>query len=314
MGEGNEKNILEKAIRRHGTGLAMQVSCVSIVINVVLSAFKVGVGILSHSGAMISDGIHSASDVFSTLIVMAGIAMASRKSDREHPYGHERMECVAALLLSAVLFATGIAIGVSAVETIGSGPEKGGVIPGTLALGAAVISIVVKEWMFWYTRAAARKLKSGALMADAWHHRSDALSSVGALIGILGARMGMPVMDPLASFIICIFIVKAALDVFRDSMDKMVDKACDDETVRSIEQAVLDTRGVERVGSMKTRLFGSRIYVDLEIEADKSLMLEQAFGIAKEVHDTIEERFPQVKHCSVQVSPEGSTGLEGKEN
>ena len=299
MGEGNEKNILEKAIRRHGTGLAMQVSCVSIVINVVLSAFKVGAGILSHSGAMISDGIHSASDVFSTLIVMAGITMASRKSDREHPYGHERMECVAALLLSAVLFATGIAIGVSAVETIGSGPEKGGVIPGTLALGAAVISIVVKEWMFWYTRAAARKLKSGALMADAWHHRSDALSSVGALIGILGARMGMPVMDPLASFIICIFIVKAALDVFRDSMDKMVDKACDDETVRSIEQAVLDTRGVERVGSMKTRLFGSRIYVDLEIEADKSLMLEQAFGIAKEVHDTIEERFPQVKHLSL---------------
>ena len=241
MGEGNEKNILEKEIGRHGTGLAMQVSCVSIVINVVLSAFKVGAGILSHSGAMISDGIHSASDVFSTLIVMAGIAMASRKSDREHPYGHERMECVAALLLSAVLFATGIAIGVSAVETIGSGPEKGRVIPGTLALGAAVISIVVKEWMFWYTRAAARKLKSGALMADAWHHRSDALSSVGALIGILGARMGMPVMDPLASFIICIFIVKAALDVFRDSMDKMVDKACDDETVRSIEQAVLDT-------------------------------------------------------------------------
>ncbi len=281
MGEGNEKNILEKEIGRHGTGLAMQVSCVSIVINVVLSAFKVGAGILSHSGAMISDGIHSASDVFSTLIVMVGIAMASRKSDREHPYGHERMECVAALLLSAVLFATGIAIGVSAVETIGSGPEKGRVIPGTLALGAAVISIVVKEWMFWYTRAAARKLKSGALMADAWHHRSDALSSVGALIGILGARMGMPVMDPLASFIICIFIVKAALDVFRDSMDKMVDKACDDETVRSIEQAVLDTRGVERVGSMKTRLFGSRIYVDLEIEADKSLMLEQAFGIAK---------------------------------
>ena len=213
MGEGNEKNILEKEIGRHGTGLAMQVSCVSIVINVVLSAFKVGAGILSHSGAMISDGIHSASDVFSTLIVMAGIAMASRKSDREHPYGHERMECVAALLLSAVLFATGIAIGVSAVETIGSGPEKGRVIPGTLALGAAVISIVVKEWMFWYTRAAARKLKSGALMADAWHHRSDALSSVGALIGILGARMGMPVMDPLASFIICIFIVKAALDL-----------------------------------------------------------------------------------------------------
>lgn len=314
MREGNEQKVSGKKIRSHGAGLAMRVSCVSIAINVVLSVFKVGAGILAHSGAMISDGVHSASDVFSTLIVMAGITMASRKSDKEHPYGHERMECVAALLLSAVLFATGIAIGVSAVETIGSGPEGSRNVPGMLALGAAVISIVVKEWMFWYTRAAARKLKSGALMADAWHHRSDALSSVGAFIGILGARMGVPVMDPLASFVICIFIVKAALDVFRDSMDKMVDKACDEETVRSIEQAALDTRGVERVGSMKTRLFGSRIYVDLEIEADKSLMLEQAFTIAKEVHDTIEARFPQVKHCSVQVSPEGSTGLEGKEN
>ncbi|MCB7088061.1 cation diffusion facilitator family transporter [Enterocloster bolteae] len=297
-----------------GTGLAMQVSCVSIGINVVLSVFKVGAGILAHSGAMISDGVHTASDVFSTFIVMAGITMASRKSDREHPYGHERMECVAALLLSAVLFATGIAIGVSAVESIGSGQEKIRAVPGVLALGAAVISIVVKEWMFWYTRAAARKLKSGALMADAWHHRSDALSSVGAFIGILGARMGMPVMDPLASFIICIFIVKAALDVFRDSMDKMVDKACDEETVKDIERVVLDIRGVECVVSMKTRLFGSRIYVDLEIEADKSLMLEQAFAIAKEVHDSIEKRFPQVKHCSVQVNPEGSRGLEGTEN
>lgn len=311
MGEGNGQNISEKKRRNHGRELAMQVSCVSIAVNVVLSVFKVGTGILAHSGAMVSDGVHSASDVFSTLIVMAGITMAARKSDREHPYGHERMECVAALLLSAVLFATGIAIGVNAVETIGSGPDTLRAVPGVPALGAAVISIAVKEWMFWYTRAAARKLKSGALMADAWHHRSDALSSVGAFIGILGARMGVPVMDPLASFIICIFIVKAALDVFRDSMDKMVDKACDEETLRSIEQVVLDTRGVERLGSMKTRLFGSRIYVDLEIEADKGLMLEQAFGIAKEVHDTIEARFPQVKHCSVQVSPEGSTGLEG---
>ena len=123
MGEGNEQKVSGKKIRSHGAGLAMRVSCVSIAINVVLSVFKVGAGILAHSGAMISDGVHSASDVFSTLIVMAGITMASRKSDKEHPYGHERMECVAALLLSAVLFATGIAIGVSAVEPIGSGTE-----------------------------------------------------------------------------------------------------------------------------------------------------------------------------------------------
>ena len=121
-------------------------------------------------------------------------------------------------------------------------------------------------------------------------------------------------MDPLASFVICIFIVKAALDVFRDSMDKMVDKACDEETVRSIEQAALDTRGVERVGSMKTRLFGSRIYVDLEIEADKSLMLEQAFTIAKEVHDTIEAKIPAGQTLFGTGESRRRHRPEGKEN
>ena len=279
-------------------GLAMRVSLVSVAVNLVLSAGKLLAGVFAHSGAMISDAVHSASDVFSTLIVMIGIQISSKQADAQ----------------ALILLETGLLIGWKGLKTILAGSYADLAVPGMLALVAAAVSIVVKEWMYWYTRAAARKLKSGALMADAWHHRSDALSSVGAFIGILGARMGVPVMDPLASFVICIFIVKAALDVFRDSMDKMVDKACDEETVRSIEQAALDTRGVERVGSMKTRLFGSRIYVDLEIEADKSLMLEQAFTIAKEVHDTIEARFPQVKHCSVQVSPEGSTGLEGKEN
>lgn len=289
-----------------GRDLAMHVSLVSIGINGALSVFKLTAGILGHSGAMVSDAVHSASDVFSTLIVMAGITLAARQSDQEHPYGHERMECVAALLLSAVLFATGIAIGASAVRAIGSGVKGNGMIPGRLALGAAALSIVVKEWMYWYTRAAARKTGSGALMADAWHHRSDAMSSVGALAGILGARMGVPVMDSLASFLICVLIGKAALDVFKDSMDKMVDKACDEDMARSMESVALRTQGVKQVDSMKTRLFGSRIYVDIEIGADRRLKLEQVHEIAREVHDAIEEQFPQVKHCQVQVNPAGS--------
>lgn len=285
------------------TALAMHVSWVSIVINVVLTAIKLAAGILAHSGAMVSDAVHSASDVFSTLVVMAGVTMSAKQSDKEHPYGHERMECVAALFLAVILFATGAVIGVSAVKAVVLGSRNHAEVPGIMALVAACISIAVKEWMYRYTMKAARTTRSGALKADAWHHRSDALSSVGALIGICGARMGAPLMDPAASFFICIFICKASLDVLRDSLDKMVDKACDDETSDAIRCTALTTRGVERIDGLKTRLFGPKVYVDLEIAVDGDMKLEQVHAISQEVHDLIEQQFPQVKHCTVQVNP-----------
>ena len=210
----------------------MRVSYISILGNVLLSVFKLMAGIFAHSGAMISDAVHSASDVFSTFVVMIGIKISARASDKEHPYGHERMECVAAIVLATILCITGLGIGKNAIAKLQDGNDAGMVIPGILALVAAIVSIVVKEAMFWYTRGAARKIDSGALMADAWHHRSDALSSVGALVGILFARNGYPMMDAVASLIICVFIVKASYDIFKDAVDKMVDKACDEETER----------------------------------------------------------------------------------
>ena len=180
--------------------VAMKVSGVSIAVNLLLSLFKLLAGILAHSGAMISDAIHSASDVGSTFVVIVGVNLSSKKSDKEHQYGHERMECVSSIILSGLLLATGIGIGMNGIENIIKSTSGASIaIPGTLALIAAVVSIVVKEWMFWYTRSAAKKINSGALMADAWHHRSDAMSSVGAFIGILGARLGFPILDPLAS-------------------------------------------------------------------------------------------------------------------
>ena len=168
---------------------AMKISMVSIVGNILLSLFKALAGIVANSGAMISDAIHSASDVFSTIVVIIGIRLSGKESDKEHPYGHERMECVAAILLATILAATGLFIGWSAVEKITVQDDSALAVPGILALVAAVVSIAVKEAMFWYTRAGAKKIDSGALMADAWHHRSDALSSIGALVGIAGARM-----------------------------------------------------------------------------------------------------------------------------
>ena len=283
--------------------LAYRVSAVSIAVNLILSFVKLLAGILALSGAMISDAVHSASDVFSTIIVIVGVAMSRKNSDSNHQYGHERMECMASLLLAAVLALTGAGIGVNGIKKIAGGNYETLAVPGMLALIAAIVSIAVKEWMYWYTRAAAKRIHSGALMADAWHHRSDALSSVGAFVGIFGARMGYPVLDAVASVVICLFIGKAAFDIFRDAMDKMVDKSCSDELVGQMREVVQREKGVIRIDDMKTRLFGDRIYVDVEFSADGRKSLEESHDIAERVHAAIEQEFPTVKHCMVHVNP-----------
>ncbi len=282
---------------------ATRVSVVSVVGNAALSVFKLLAGLLAHSGAMISDAVHSASDVLSSFIVIIGVKLSVREADRDHPYGHERFECVAAIILAVVLAVTGLLIGYRAAQSIFSGAEAA-VIPGLLALIAAVVSIVCKEAMYWYTRHYAKRLNSAALMANAWHHRSDALSSVGALIGIAGARLGYPIMEPLASLLICVFILKAAYDIFRDAMGKMVDHACDAETEQRIRDCVSAQEAVLGIDRLQTREFGNRIYVDLEIRVDSGLSLVEAHDIAERVHDRIETEFPSVKHIMVHVNPD----------
>ena len=283
--------------------IAMRVSTVSIVVNIALSVLKLLAGIVAHSGAMISDAVHSASDVFSTIVVIIGVHAASKEADEEHPYGHERMECVAAIILAVVLFATGAAIGYSGLNQLRDGNYKNIAVPGVLALVAAIVSIVTKEWMYWYTVIAAKKINSGALKADAWHHRSDALSSIGALIGIGSARMGYPFMDSVASVVICVFIIKAAYDIFKDAIDKMLDTSCDKDTVKKLRKVIQSQEGVLGISKLATRIFGSKIYVDVEIEADGNMRLKDAHDIAENVHDAIEHKFENVKHCMVHVNP-----------
>lgn len=283
--------------------VANRVSVITILGNVLLSVVKLIAGIVAHSNAMISDAIHSASDVFSTFVVMIGIKLASKKPDKEHPYGHERLECVAAIVLAIVLFITGLGIGVDALNTILHGNYETLQAPGMLALVAAVVSIVSKEAMYWYTRYNAKKIDSSALMADAWHHRSDAFSSIGALVGIAGARLGYPVMDSVASLVIFVFIVKAAYDIFKDAVDKMIDHSCDEETEKEIYECVMKHKDVKGIDLLQTRIFGNKIYVDVEIRADASYTLRQAHEIAESVHDEIEKNFPKVKHIMVHVNP-----------
>lgn len=282
---------------------ANRVASVSIIGNLILSAFKLLAGIIAHSGAMISDAVHSASDVFSSIVVVIGIRISSKESDRDHPYGHERMECVAAIILATILLMTGLSIGIDAVRTIIGGNYEDLAIPGMLALVAAVISIVTKEAMFWYTKINAKRIDSSALMADAWHHRSDAFSSIGALIGIAGARLGFPVMDSIASLVIFVFIAKAAFDIFKDAIDKMVDHSCDEETEQKICDCVMKNENVLGIDLLQTRIFGNKIYVDVEIQADGSHSLQEAHDIAEAVHDEIERNFPKVKHIMVHVNP-----------
>lgn len=295
----NEKMMSETEFQ----DVANKVSIITILVNISLSIIKFLAGVIAHSNAMISDAIHSASDVFSTIVVIIGIKLASKEADKEHPYGHERMECVAAIVLAMILFMTGLGIGGEAFKNIVHGHYANLQVPGVLALIAAIVSIVLKEGMYWYTRYYAKKIDSSALMADAWHHRSDSFSSIGALIGIGGARLGFPIMDSIASLVIFLFIAKAAYDIFRDAMDKMVDHSCDEETEKQMRDCVMKNEKVKGIDLFQTRIFGNKIYVDIEILADASYTLHEAHEIAEAVHDEIEHLFPKVKHIMVHVNP-----------
>ena len=284
---------------------AVRVSAVSIAANTILALGKAAAGFIANSPAMVSDGVHSASDVFSSIIVIIGVKLSSKQSDSQHPYGHERFECVAAIVLAVVLLVTGCFIGSNAITRLNSGDLDSLPEPGIAAVIAAIVSIAIKEGMFWYTRYYAKKIDSGAVMADAWHHRSDALSSVGALIGIVGARNGYPALEPVASLIICLFILKAAFDIFMDAVDKMIDRSCDCETENAIRSFVLEQDQVIGIDMLKTRVFGNRIYVDIEICVDGNKTLCEAHRIAENVHEAVENTFPKIKHIMVHVNPAG---------
>lgn len=300
-----KKNAQQQQLARRdqAADLAVKVSTVSIGVNLALSVAKLIAGAVGKSSAMISDAVHSASDVLASFIVIIGVRFARKKADHNHPYGHERMECIAAILLAMILAAIGIGIGGTGVQKITAGGYETLLVPGRLPLAAAVVSIAVKEWMFWYTRGAAKKINSSALMAEAWHHRSDALSSVGSFAGILFSRLGYPVMDAVASVVISLCILKAAYDIFRDGLDKMVDHSCTAQTEEDIRRAALGIAGVKNVDDLKTRLFGDKIYVDMEISVDGSLQLAAAHEIAEQVHHTVESAFPLCKHCMIHVNP-----------
>jgi cation diffusion facilitator family transporter len=287
--------------------LALIVSRINILNNVVLAISKISIGFFAHSGALLNDGINNAGDVISSVIASIGIAAGAKESDDDHQYGHERLECIAAILLSGIIMVVGLGLLIDGSVTIIKKTYLLNQTPGILAVIAAIASIIIKEIMFLYTRWAARKTGSSALMASSWDSQSDVLATTGGLIGIVAARFGYPIADSIAAIIIALFIFRVGMGIFKDGMDRMVDHACDEETVSSIKRVILDQEGVQGVDLLQTRTFGSRCFVDVEISAEGSQSLVDAHSIAERVHHAIEISFPEVKHCMVHVNPYRNT-------
>ena len=262
--------------------IVRQVTVVGVAGNIILVIFKLYAGIIGKSGAMVSDAVHSLSDVFATFVAFIGVRVSKKEPDAAHPYGHDRFECLASMVLGLILCATGVGIGVSGAKTILAGNYDHLAVPGNIALLAAVVSIGVKEAMFWYTRHYAKKIGSSAFLADAWHHRADALSSVGSLIGIAFAKKGV---------------------------SKMLDTSCGEEWERAMTDFILSRPGVEAVDMLQSRKFGDKIYLDVEISVDGEQSLRDAHKIAENVHDTVEREYPKIKHIMIHENPSAEADL-----
>lgn len=297
-------DMAREELNKEYTKTAMKVTNICILLNVLLCLIKMAGGFIADSTALVSDGINSAFDVVSGVIVIIGAAIAGKNPDKEHPYGHERFESVAAIVLAIILFVTAVFVGHTAIEDLSSGAYKNSEMPGKLSIIAALLSIAIKEVMFRFTRTAAEKINSVSLKAAAWDHRADVVSTAGALIGIMLSRYGFRAGDLLASLIVCLFILRTAYKVFREAIGQMTDKSCDDEFLKELRECILAVDGVLGIDVLQVRAFGNKYYVDLEIREDGDIRLTDAHKVAELVHDAIEKKYPVVKHIMIHVNPE----------
>lgn len=280
--------------------LGQRVIWITIILNVFLSVLKVVIGIISNSNAMLADGIHSISDVGSSLGIIVGLFIAKKPEDLEHQYGHEKAETIATFLLSVLLIAVGLNIGYNSVKLIFTGNAE---VPGVAAIWAAIISIVVKEIQYRISIRTGKKINSDVLIADAWHHRSDALSSIAALIGIVGARFGYGFLDPLAGLIVSLIVVKVGVEIFIKGTNELMDESLEEEKLIKIVNAVITHRGVKTINDIKARKHGSMAYVDIEIAVDPDITVSQGHDIAEDVEKIVYKKIENIKSVLVHVNP-----------
>ncbi|GAA0728981.1 cation diffusion facilitator family transporter [Clostridium malenominatum] len=272
----------------------------SIIINILLSLFKLTGAILGKSTAMLADTVHSLADIATTIVVIIGLKVSNKEADEDHPYGHEKFESVFTKIISFLLISTGLSIGYKGINDLIKGSL---IVPGKIALMAALASIIVKESLYWYTIIIAKKIKSTSMEADAWHHRSDAISSIGTFIGIFFARRGFKIFDPLAAIVVCIIIVKVGVEYYLKAVNELVDHRASNEIIEQIHSITRSIHGVKEIKSLKTRIFGNKIYADVGISVDKNISIEEGHKIAETVHKNIEENLLDIKHCTVIILP-----------
>ena len=284
--------------------LAYHISMKGMGINILLFAVKGMAGLLIQSVSLLSDAVHSLTDVFSTVVVLIGIKITAKPADQGHPYGHEKIECMIAFFLGLMLFGIGGAIGWESVVRLQNlRPASAFSALNALAAAAAILSIALKEWMYRFTIRCAYQIHSLSMAADAWHHRSAAISSVGSLAGVAGIALGAPLLDVMACLAISAMIFKAAYDICSDAWKRIIDASADGQLVKAIESSILENEDVLSLDVIKTRQFGAKVYVDIEVTLDHTMSFEHSHQVAHSLHDTVEAAFSDIKHCTVHVNP-----------
>lgn len=282
----------------HKTKDAVGAAAVGVFVNSILFILKLSAGIISSSVAMISDAAHSAADIASGVAILFGIKLAGRKPTAAHPYGYGKYESIAALLLSVLLFATAIGIGIGSVKNIVNGSSE--INSGFFAVSVSVFSIIVKESVFRFTYKRSKALCSEALLAEAHHHRADSIASFGSLVGILGSELGVPIVDPLAGIVISLFIMRTALFIFRDSCRDLTDTAAEKTTSEIISEV---TREGCCVHSIRSRKVSSQIFIELSVYLDGSLSVRDAYVVTSEIKTELVKRFPNVSVFEISAVP-----------
>ena len=294
----------EKSSREKGI---YKVTIVGSIVNFLLLVFKFFAGIAGHSAAMLADAVHSLSDFITDIVVIVFVRIAGKPEDKGHDYGHGKYETLATAIIGLLLLCVGFGIfwnGASSIYTFLRGGQLES--PGVVALVAALVSIVSKEILYQYTVIQGKKLNSQAVIANAWHHRSDALSSIGTAIGIGGAILlgdHWRVLDPVAAVVVSFFIMKVSVRLLIPCVDELLEKSLPEDVEKEIEQTVLSFPGVSQPHHLRTRRIGNYYAIELHVRMDGKITLEEAHSTATAVENTLKEMFGKGTHVGIHVEP-----------
>jgi len=282
--------------------LKNRVTLVGALVNVFLTIIKIGFGIVGQSAALIADGVHSLSDLASDMLVLVAVKLGAREADHDHPYGHRRFETIATVILGLGLVAIAVGIAWDVFERV-LNPERM-LIPQASALGIAAISILANEWLYQYTKRVAVVTRSKLLMANAWHHRSDAISSIVVLIGVAGSLLGYVWADAAAAVLVAIMVAKIGINLVSDSIKELVDTGLPEVLVEEIRSEIVAIEGVKNIHLLRTRLMGEDALVDAHIVVNSRITVSEGHMIADVVRDVLIEKFDDVQDVLVHVDPE----------